>query len=176
MSGWPKDHLPVEHDVNSSGTCPFYYRSYRKELLVVEDKDVAYSGGEEDLDAYAAVHDDALVVHEAYTHDALVGEIPGGAYDRAEAHIRRMGDARDGDDPVVELQVNENSSDGHNPCTNTVHFRSRAHPESTLPDGEKHSGCLHLVDWGIVPRVVSSCLVKYVRLSFLRNDQCFRAS
>lgn len=177
MSEWPEDLLPVERDANSWGICPFCYHSCRKKPLEpVEDKDVAYSGGEEDLGAYAAVHDDASVVHEACTHDALVGGILDGAYDRAVVHTRRMDDVQDGDDPAVELQEIEHSSGGHNPCTNTVHFRSRALPESILPGGEKHSECFRLVDLGIVPRVVSSCLGKYVRLSFLRNDQCFRAS
>lgn len=122
-------------------------------------KDEACSDDAEDLDACVAVHDDASVVHEACIHDALVGGSPDGAYDRVVVHIHRMGDAQGDDVPAVELQVNEHSSGGHSPCTNTVHFHSRALLESTLPDGEKHSECFRLVDWGIEPRVVSSCRV-----------------
>lgn len=125
----------------------------------MEYKDVACSDGVlEDLDACAVVRDDALVVHEACIHDALAGGIPDDASDRAVVHIHRMGDVRGDDVPAVELQVNGRNSDGHNPCTNTVHFRSRALHESTLPGGVKHSECFRLVDWGIVPHDVSSCL------------------
>lgn len=124
----------------------------------MEDTDVAYSDDEEDLDACAVVHDDALVVHEACIHDALVGGSPDGAYDQVAVRIHRMGDALGGDDPAVELQENGHNSVGHNPCTSTVHFHFRALHENTLRDGEKHNGYFRLVDWGILLRVVSSCL------------------